>query len=66
MSGERFLRLLDAAGWRDDILTAGWLEYRNVAQEIREIREIRVISAPSCTRASWVGATDLSGRRRSE
>ena len=43
MSRERFLRLLDAAGWRDDILTAGWLEYRNVAQEIREIREKRVI-----------------------
>jgi hypothetical protein len=44
MSRERILRLLDAAeGCRDDTLTAGWLEYRNVAQEIREIREIRVI-----------------------
>jgi hypothetical protein len=35
--------LAAAEGRRDDILTAGWLEYRNVAQEIREIREIRVI-----------------------
>jgi hypothetical protein len=53
MNRERFLRLLDAAeGCRDDILTAGWLEYRNVGQEICEIREIRLISAPSCARAA--------------
>jgi hypothetical protein len=44
MSEERFLRLLDAAeACRDDTLTAGWLEYRNVAQEIREFREMRLI-----------------------
>jgi hypothetical protein len=27
----------------DDTLTAGWLEYRNDAQEIREFREMRLI-----------------------
>ena len=27
----------------DDTLTAGWLDYRNVAQEIREFREVRLI-----------------------
>jgi hypothetical protein len=44
MSRERFLRLLDAPEGRyDETLTAGWLEYRNVAQEIREFREMRLI-----------------------
>ena len=43
MSRGRFYACSMAEGWRDDILTGGWLEYRNVAQEIREIREIRVI-----------------------